>query len=69
MDMGFNREYRPSLKIMEDIEIDLPVSGNGEFDIDAMVKDTEFQDELESLEGNLSSLFQNNEDKREEEAS
>jgi len=46
-DQGFNRDYRPSLGIMADLEVDLPIDNKDEFDILLMKEWTVFQEEID----------------------
>lgn len=47
LDRGFNRDYRPSLKVIRELEVELPVYENGDFDRDLMQEWTEFQEEID----------------------
>ncbi len=47
LDQGFNREYRPSLGVIEDLEIDLPIREDGTFDATLMDQWATFGDEVE----------------------
>ena len=47
VDRGFNRDYRPSLGVMENLEIDLPVDEKGDFDLVLMQEWTIFQDDID----------------------
>jgi hypothetical protein len=47
MDQGFNREYRPSLGVFSELEVELPVTDVGEFDIALMLEWSKFQDDIE----------------------
>ena len=47
LDQGFNREYRPSLGVIEDLEIDLPIREDGTFDASLMDQWATFGDEVE----------------------
>jgi len=57
IDMGFNREFRPSLNLMKNIEIDLPILKT-EFNINAMQEDSMFYEYIENISSNLNSLFE-----------
>jgi hypothetical protein len=46
IDNGFNREFRPSLGLMRDLEIDLPEDDSGQLDLEAMAAWTAYRDEL-----------------------
>lgn len=47
LDVGFNREYRPSLKVMKELEIDLPATDEGNFDLGLMREWSGFLAEVE----------------------
>lgn len=57
-DLGFNREYRPSLNIMKEIEIDLPINSSGDYDLEHMQDDSSFHEELEKINSNIRSLLE-----------
>jgi len=57
-DQGFNREYRPSLGIMAEVQIDLPITKNGEFDLALMCRWAEYQTELEHKEHEIEAIMQ-----------
>jgi hypothetical protein len=46
-DMGFSRDFRPSLRVMAKVEIDLPVLDDGTFDIGLMRRWSEFAEEID----------------------
>lgn len=47
---GFNREYRPSLGVMSELSIDLPILDDGvTFDLELMQQWTAFYDEIEKF--------------------
>ena len=50
LDYGFNRDFRPSLKLMRDLEIELPESADGSFDCGAMQAWAKFRDELDRID-------------------
>ena len=54
---GFNREYRPSLGVMAEIEIDLPVRPDGAFDLDLMKRWSAFEDSTEQRKYELNTLL------------
>ena len=56
VDMGFNRDYRPSLQVMDKIEIDIPVNESGEFDFDLMKAWSDYQEQLEKMDLELKRL-------------
>ncbi|HOD98621.1 MAG TPA: hypothetical protein PLT63_07575, partial [Syntrophales bacterium] len=56
-DRGFNRDYRPSLGIMANLELDLPVNNNGEFDLVIMQEWTAFQEEIDRVGEDLEKLM------------
>ena len=47
LEMGFNRDYRPSLGIISALEVNLPIDKDGNFDLPLMRAWTEFHDEME----------------------
>jgi type I restriction-modification system DNA methylase subunit len=57
LDQGFNREYRPSLKVIADLEIDLPVTEIGEFDLEIMQKWSGFSEEIERTKEDIEKLL------------
>jgi type I restriction enzyme M protein len=56
LDYGFNREFRPSLKLMASLEIELPIT-EGKFDYGAMQAWSDYRDELERIESEFSALL------------
>lgn len=46
IEMGYNRDFRPSLGVIKDLEIHLPIDKNGKFDLALMQAWTEFHEEL-----------------------
>jgi type I restriction enzyme M protein len=46
LEMGFNRDFRPSLGVIKDLEINLPVDSNGNFDLKLMQAWTDFNDQF-----------------------
>lgn len=44
--MGFNRDFRPSLGVIKDLEINLPIDETGAFDLKLMQAWTEFHEEF-----------------------
>lgn len=57
-DLGFNREFRPSLNVMKNIEIELPITTSGVFDLELMLSDSEFHDRIEKMNSNISALLE-----------
>jgi type I restriction enzyme M protein len=58
IDLGFNREFRPSLNTMTGIEIEIPITSSGEFDLDFMIEDTEFHEKIEKINASIKSLLE-----------
>lgn len=57
LDQGFNREYRPSLGVIADLEIELPIREDNSFDTALMDQWATFGDEVELFRENLSSIM------------
>ena len=53
LENGFNREYRPSLKVMSDLQIELPVLDDGTFDTELMRKWADYDEEIERIKEEL----------------
>jgi type I restriction enzyme M protein len=62
-DLGFNREFRPSLNVMSEIEIELPITSTGEFDLDLMLSDSEFHEQIDKINSNIISLLEPDQEK------
>jgi type I restriction enzyme M protein len=60
LDVGFNREYRPSLNVMRDLEIDLPVTDAGNFDLGLMREWSGFLAEIERKRDEIERLLKSN---------
>ena len=46
-EIGFNREFRPSLQMMKTLEISLPIKDDGSYDLVLMRSWTEYRDEID----------------------
>ena len=57
MDQGFNREYRPSLGVFSELEVELPITSAGEFDIALMLEWTKFQDDIERTKEEIENIL------------
>ena len=57
LDQGFNREYRPSLGLMRELQIDLPVNDDGEFDLELMKEWSAFGEEIELKRDDIEKLL------------
>lgn len=57
IDQGLSRDYRSSLKIMGEIEIELPITTDGDFDYQLMTAWSDFQEQLDHTEGELEKLL------------
>lgn len=57
IDQGFNREYRPSLKVIQDLKIDLPIKDDGNFDREIMEAWSSFAEEIERKRDELKRLL------------
>ena len=57
LEYGFNREYRPSLKVMGELEIELPVDENGCFDFALMKAWADYDEEIERFRDELKKLI------------
>jgi len=55
-DMGFNRDYRPSLTVMEYLNIELPVKPDGSFDLEFMQRSAGFFEKVEELTANIEGI-------------
>lgn len=55
--MGFNRDFRPSLKVIVDLEINLPIKMNGEFDLPLMQAWSEFHEDFLRRKHDLAKLM------------
>ena len=56
MDYGFTRDFRPSLSLMADLEITLPVTGDGEFDTLNMTAWADYSEETETKADEIDQL-------------
>lgn len=56
-DQGLSRDYRSSLRIMEELEIELPITDAGNFDFSLMKAWADFQEQLDQTETELSKLL------------
>ncbi|MFT4252654.1 MAG: N-6 DNA methylase [Caulobacter sp.] len=56
-DQGFNREFRASLGLMSDVEIELPETGAGTLDLDAMKAWADYREELDRIDAEFSALL------------
>ena len=52
-EIGFNREYRPSLQVMRTLEISLPVKSDGSFDIEIMRLWSDYRESIDFFKQNL----------------
>lgn len=57
LDYGFNREFRPSLSLMRDLEIELPETDDGVWDRVAMEAWSRYRDELDRIDMELMQLI------------
>ena len=57
IDQGLSRDYRSSLQIMKEIEIELPVTDSGDFDFKLMEEWSDFQEHLERTQTELTKLL------------
>ena len=57
LNQGFNRDYRPSLGVIRDLEIDLPIDSKGNFDISIMQEWTAFQEEIDRTNDEINKLL------------
>ena len=46
LEIGFNRDYRPSLQVIKNLEINIPVDKKGSFDMELMQEWTDFHEEF-----------------------
>jgi type I restriction-modification system DNA methylase subunit len=66
INLGFNREFRPSLKVIAEIEIELPITTTGDFDLDLMLEDSEFHEKIEKINSNIISLLESDKEEKED---
>lgn len=59
LEYGFNREYRPSLKVMEELEVELPISDQGQFDYELMKAWADYDEEIEKIKDELKKIVKN----------
>ena len=57
IDYEFNRDFRPSLEVMATLEIDLPVTDKGEFDIELMRQWASYLEELDQKREEMEKLM------------
>lgn len=57
LDLGFNREFRPSLDLMRKLEIELPIDDAGEFDLDHMQKWSAYREEVDKFKEEMAKLL------------
>ena len=57
IDHGFSRDFRPSLQVFTELEIDIPVKENNEFDYELMNLWANYLDEVEKMESDLLKLI------------
>lgn len=57
IDMGLDRDFRASLAIMKDLEINLPITASGEFDVKLMQAWTDFHEDFLQRKQSLSKLM------------
>lgn len=60
LENGFNREYRPSLKVMSDLQIELPILEDGTFDYELMRQWADYDEEVEKIREELVKIISNN---------
>lgn len=60
LENGFNREYRPSLKVMGDLQIELPILEDGTFDYELMRQWADYDEEVERIREELVKIISNN---------
>lgn len=57
LNQGFNRDYRPSLGLIRELEVDLPIAVTGDFDLELMKEWTDFQDHLDRKSEEITRLL------------
>ena len=60
LDQGFNREYRPSLGVIADLEVDIPIQKDGSYDSVLMDQWATFGDEVELSKEMFSKILKEN---------
>lgn len=55
-DAGFNRDFRPSLKVMESVTVELPIKEGGDFDLALMEEWTAYLEDIEKASDELQKL-------------
>ena len=59
LEYGFNREYRPSLKVMGELEVELPIDANGQFNYQLMKSWADYDEEIEKIKEELKKIINN----------
>lgn len=59
LENGFNREYRPSLKVMSDLQIELPILEDGSYDYELMRQWADYDEEIERIQEELIKIITN----------
>lgn len=62
LEYGFNREYRPSLKVMGELEVELPIDDNGQFNYQLMKSWADYDEEIEKIKEELKKIINNETD-------
>ena len=52
-EVGFNREFRPSLQVMKTLEINLPIKSDGSFDTEIMRLWSDYRESIDFFKQNL----------------
>ena len=60
LENGFKREYRPYLKVMSDLQIELPILEDGTFDYELMRQWADYDEEVERIREELVKIISNN---------
>ena len=58
-EIGFTREFRPSLQMMQSLEISLPILGDGSYDSEIMRHWTKYRDEIDFFKSQLRASLDN----------
>lgn len=57
LEMGFSRDFRPSLELMIDLEIDIPLDAAGNYDLKLMQEWTDFYEDFQRRKHSLNSIM------------
>ena len=58
LDYGFNRDFRPSLELMRKLEVVLPITADGKFDLELMQQWSAYREKMELFRLEIAKLFE-----------